>query len=120
MLDAGFGEPGAEVDGVAVDADGFAGGGGAAFAVEEESQELDGRLQGAAGRGEGVGVGGEAEGAQFLLDRASGPRASTSPYGDVDDGVMRLWAAGDLAVGLLVGDETRTVTVLSIAYAGLG
>ncbi|MFE9250935.1 hypothetical protein [Streptomyces sp. NPDC007088] len=57
--------------------------------------------------------------AQFLLDSASDPRAATSPYGDVDDGVMRLWAAGDLAVVLLVGDETRTVTVLSIAYAGL-
>jgi mRNA-degrading endonuclease RelE of RelBE toxin-antitoxin system len=57
--------------------------------------------------------------AQFLLDSASDPRAVTNPYGDVDDGVMRLWAAGDLAVVLLVGDETRTVTVLSIAYAGL-
>ncbi|MGC5266692.1 hypothetical protein ACPXCO_37395 [Streptomyces cyaneofuscatus] len=57
--------------------------------------------------------------AQFLLDSVSDPRAATSPYGDIDDGVMRLWAAGDLAVVLLIGDQTRTVTVLSIAYAGL-
>ncbi|MFB6984626.1 hypothetical protein ACNPQN_32785 [Streptomyces sp. NPDC056297] len=57
--------------------------------------------------------------AQFLLDSVSDPRAATSPYGDIDDGVMRLWAAGDLAVVLLIGDQTRTVTVLSIAYVGL-
>lgn len=58
--------------------------------------------------------------AQFLLDSVSDPRAATDPYGDVDDGVMRLWASGDLAVVLLIGDQTRTLTVLSIAYAGLG
>ncbi|MFJ5951442.1 hypothetical protein [Streptomyces noursei] len=57
--------------------------------------------------------------AQFLLDSVSDPRATTEPYGDVDDGVMRLWASGDLAVVLLIGDQTRTLTVLSIAYAGL-
>ena len=57
--------------------------------------------------------------AQFLLDSANDPRAATDPYGDIDDGVMRLWAAGDLAIVLLIGDQTRTVTVLSIAYAGL-
>lgn len=57
--------------------------------------------------------------AQFLLDSVSDPRAATSPYGDVDDGLMRLWASGDLAVVLLIGDQTRTITVLSIAYAGL-
>lgn len=57
--------------------------------------------------------------AQFLLDSVDDPRAATSPYGDVDDGLMRLWAAGDLAIVLLIGDQTRTVTVLSIAYAGL-
>ncbi|MYS33414.1 MULTISPECIES: type II toxin-antitoxin system RelE/ParE family toxin [unclassified Streptomyces] len=57
--------------------------------------------------------------AQFLLDSANDPRAATSPYGDVDDGLMRLWASGDLAVVLLIGDQTRTITVLSIAYAGL-
>ncbi|MCX4681326.1 hypothetical protein OG413_45290 [Streptomyces sp. NBC_01433] len=57
--------------------------------------------------------------AQFLLDSVSDPRAATFPYGDVDDGVMRLWAAGDLAVVLLIGDQTRTITILSIAYAGL-
>jgi mRNA-degrading endonuclease RelE of RelBE toxin-antitoxin system len=57
--------------------------------------------------------------ARFLLDSVSDPRATTRPYGDVDDGLMRLWASGDLAVVLLIGDQTRTVTVLSIAYAGL-
>jgi hypothetical protein len=45
--------------------------------------------------------------------------ATQAPYGDVDDGLMRLWAAGDLAGVLLIGDQTRTITVLSIAYAGL-
>jgi hypothetical protein len=53
------------------------------------------------------------------LDSANDPRAATDPYGDIDDGVLWLWAAGDLAVVLLIGDQTRTVTVLSIAYAGL-
>nr|WP_247199394.1 hypothetical protein [Streptomyces sp. LBUM 1477] len=57
VLGAGFGEPGSDLDGVAVDADGLAGCGGAAFAVEEESKELDGLFEGAAGaagRGEGL------------------------------------------------------------------
>ncbi|WP_266665229.1 hypothetical protein [Streptomyces sp. NBC_00237] len=57
--------------------------------------------------------------ARFLLDSLSDPITATEPYGDVDDGVVRLWAAGDLAVVLMVGAETKTVTVLSIAYAGL-
>jgi hypothetical protein len=57
--------------------------------------------------------------AQFLLDSVGDPRAATSPYGDVDDGLMRLWASGDLAVVLLIGDQTRTITVLSITYAGM-
>ncbi|MGW1624284.1 type II toxin-antitoxin system RelE family toxin [Streptomyces sp. NPDC002172] len=57
--------------------------------------------------------------ARFLVDTLTDPIAATEPYGDVDDGVVRLWAAGDLAIVLLVGQETKTVTVLSIAYAGL-
>ncbi|OEJ20871.1 hypothetical protein [Streptomyces subrutilus] len=57
--------------------------------------------------------------ARFLLDSLTDPRAASAPYGDVDDGVMRLWASGDLAVVLLVGDATKTVTVLGITYAGL-
>ncbi|MEU3862803.1 hypothetical protein AB0F03_36820 [Streptomyces sp. NPDC028722] len=60
VLGADLREPGADLDGVAVDADGLAGCGGAAFAVEEEFQELDGLLEGAASTacgGEGVGVG---------------------------------------------------------------
>lgn len=56
--------------------------------------------------------------ALLLLDSLTDPRATTNPYGDVDDGLMRLWAAGDLAVVLLIGDQTKTVTVLSITYAG--
>ncbi|MFJ3213355.1 MULTISPECIES: hypothetical protein [Streptomyces] len=61
VLGAGLGEPGADLDGVAADADGLAGRRRAAFAVEEEFQELDGVLEGAADtacEGEGVGVGG--------------------------------------------------------------
>ncbi|MEY9842690.1 hypothetical protein [Streptacidiphilus sp. EB103A] len=57
--------------------------------------------------------------ATVLLDALADPRAIGEPYGDIDDGLMRLWAAGDLAVVLLIGDETRKVTVLSIAWAGL-
>ncbi|MEW2302117.1 MULTISPECIES: hypothetical protein [unclassified Streptomyces] len=57
--------------------------------------------------------------ARFLVDALTDPIAATEPYGDIDDGVVRLWAAGDLAIVLLVGQETKTVTVLSIAYAGL-
>lgn len=57
--------------------------------------------------------------APFLLDTVNDPWAATSPYGDVDDRLMRLWAAGDLAVVLLIGDQPRTITVLSIAYAAL-
>ncbi|MFD5164013.1 hypothetical protein ACFWMJ_39210 [Streptomyces hawaiiensis] len=52
VLGAGLGEPGADLDGVAVDADALAGGGGAAFAVQEEFQELDGLFEGAAGPGD--------------------------------------------------------------------
>ncbi|WP_157977386.1 hypothetical protein [Streptomyces triticisoli] len=47
VFGAGFGEPGADLDGVSVDADGLAGCGGAAFAVEKELQELDGLGEGA-------------------------------------------------------------------------
>ncbi|WP_432043678.1 hypothetical protein [Streptomyces cadmiisoli] len=59
VLDAGLGEPGADSDSVAVDVQGLAGGGGAAFAVEDEFQELDGLLEGAAGGGGEVAVGGQ-------------------------------------------------------------
>ena len=61
VFGAGFGEPGAEVDGVAVDDDLPPGGGGAALAVEEEFQELDRLFEaaaGTAGGGERIGVGG--------------------------------------------------------------
>jgi hypothetical protein len=57
--------------------------------------------------------------AVMLLDSLSDPRAITDAYGDFDDNVVRLWASGDVAVVLLVGDETKTVTVLSLTYAGL-
>ncbi|MGW7614097.1 hypothetical protein ACWGKW_44155 [Streptomyces sp. NPDC054766] len=60
VFGAGFGEPGADPDGVAIDDDLLPGCWGAAFAVEEEFQELDGLFEaaaGAAGGGERVGLG---------------------------------------------------------------
>ncbi|MFD5272128.1 hypothetical protein [Streptomyces sp. NPDC058335] len=46
VLGTGLGQPGPDPDGVAVDAYGLAGGGGAAFAVQEKFQELDGLGEG--------------------------------------------------------------------------
>ncbi len=56
---------------------------------------------------------------RVLVDALVDPFAATEPYGPFDDGVMRLWAAGDLALVLMVGMETKTVTVLSISWAAL-
>ncbi|MHB9863380.1 AAA family ATPase [Streptomyces sp. YIM S03343] len=42
------------------------------------------------------------EGGLIRLPAVDEQRAATRPYGDVDDGLMRLWASGDLAVVLLI------------------
>lgn len=49
---------------------------------------------------------------------AQGKPGLPRPYGDVNDGVVRLWAAEDLAVALRVAAETLS-PCLSIAHAGL-
>lgn len=75
VLRAGLGWPGADLDGVAVDADRLARGGDAAFAVQEELQELDGLGEGAAGAaggGRGGGVWGEADDGHQLLAGGEG------------------------------------------------
>ena len=69
VLGAGLGEPGADSDGVAVDAARLAGGRDAALAVQEELQQLDGLLERAAGPAGGsqrIRLGGEAEGGPDL------------------------------------------------------
>ncbi|TDT97342.1 hypothetical protein EDD99_5467 [Streptomyces sp. 846.5] len=57
--------------------------------------------------------------AQVLVDALADPRQIGEPYGDVDDGLMRLWAGADLAVVLLIGEQAKKVLVLSTTYAGL-
>jgi len=56
--------------------------------------------------------------ARVLLDGLADPRQIGEPYGDVDDGLMRLYAADALAVVILIGNTTRRVTVLSLVWAG--
>lgn len=67
VFGAGLGEPGADLDGAAVDGDRLAGGGAAALTVKEQLEELDGLGEGAAScraRGQGAGGGGEVESGQ--------------------------------------------------------
>lgn len=75
VLGAGLGEPGADLDGVAVDSDRLAGRGDAVFAVEEELENLDGLGKGAPGcrgRRQGGG-GGKADGRQKVHSSTAGP-----------------------------------------------
>lgn len=58
VLGAHLGEPGADLDGVAIDGDRLPGRGGAALAMEKQLEELDGLGEGAASggvRGQGAG-----------------------------------------------------------------
>ncbi|WP_239697465.1 hypothetical protein [Streptomyces sp. OspMP-M43] len=52
-----------------------------------------------------------------LVDAQEDPLASSEPYGQ-DDGIIRTVAQGHITAVLLLGHDTRTITILTIAYAG--
>ncbi|MEV5282700.1 hypothetical protein ACFYMW_36075 [Streptomyces sp. NPDC006692] len=52
-----------------------------------------------------------------LIDAVHDPLGASEPYGE-DDGIIRTVARGRAAVVLLIGEQTTTITVLAIAYAG--
>ncbi|MFF8556539.1 hypothetical protein ACF058_27385 [Streptomyces sp. NPDC015501] len=52
-----------------------------------------------------------------LVDAQEDPLASSEPYGQ-DDGIIRTVAQGHITAVLLLGHDTRAITVLTIAYAG--
>lgn len=52
-----------------------------------------------------------------LVDAQEDPLVNSEPYGQ-DDGIIRTVAQGHITAVLLLGHDTRTITVLTIAYAG--
>ncbi|MEU9856279.1 hypothetical protein [Streptomyces sp. NPDC047974] len=52
-----------------------------------------------------------------LVDAQQNPLAASEPYGE-DDGIIRTVARGHTTAVVLIGEPTRTITVLAIAYAG--
>ncbi|MFF5426684.1 MULTISPECIES: hypothetical protein [unclassified Streptomyces] len=52
-----------------------------------------------------------------LVDAQQDPLARSEPYGQ-DDGIVRTVARGHVTAVILIGHDTRTLTVLTIAYAG--
>jgi hypothetical protein len=52
-----------------------------------------------------------------LLDALSDPTGHSTPYG-VDDGVMRILAHGGVTITILIGEPTKTITVVQIGYLG--
>ncbi|MFD9632716.1 hypothetical protein [Streptomyces violascens] len=52
-----------------------------------------------------------------LVDALEAPLENSEPYGQ-DDGIIRTVARGRATIVILIGTETPTITVLSIAYAG--
>ncbi|GAA4824004.1 hypothetical protein [Streptomyces ziwulingensis] len=52
-----------------------------------------------------------------LADACRDPLAVTQPYGE-DDGVMRMAVTGQAFAVLLVGQHTKTITVLQVTYLG--
>lgn len=108
VFGTGLGEPGADLDRFAVDGDRLAGGGGAAFAVEEELEELDGLFEGAAGGCEGVGAEDEADGCEELLPTGVevGPAGElpVQPAADLDGAEVGVGAeVGGVVAGGEVG-----------------
>ncbi|MFH9685306.1 hypothetical protein ACH4RG_20535 [Streptomyces sp. NPDC021019] len=53
-----------------------------------------------------------------LVDAQEDPLANSEPYGQ-DDGIIRTVAQGHITAVLLLGHDTRTSTVLTVAYAGI-
>ena len=52
-----------------------------------------------------------------LLDAMKDPHAHSTPYG-IDDGIMRVLAHGAVTIAVLVGEPTKTITVVQINYLG--
>lgn len=52
-----------------------------------------------------------------LVDAQEDPLANSEPYGQ-DDGIIRTVAQGHVTAVLLLSHDTRTITALTIAYAG--
>jgi hypothetical protein len=52
-----------------------------------------------------------------LADACHDPIAATQPYGE-DDGVVRMLVTEHAFAVLLVGYQTRTITVLQVTYLG--
>ncbi|MFF5826030.1 hypothetical protein ACFY8Q_31545 [[Kitasatospora] papulosa] len=52
-----------------------------------------------------------------LVDAQQDPLACSEPYGQ-DDGIIRTVAQGHVTAVILLGHDTSTMTVLTIAYAG--
>ncbi|MFD3881191.1 hypothetical protein [Streptomyces microflavus] len=55
--------------------------------------------------------------ALVLVDAQENPLARSEPYGQ-DDGIIRTVAQGHVTAVLLLGHDTMTITVLTIAYGG--
>ncbi|MFI8437340.1 hypothetical protein ACIGJO_27080 [Streptomyces sp. NPDC079020] len=52
-----------------------------------------------------------------LVDAQQSPLEHSEPYGQ-DDGIIRTVAQGHATAVILLGHDTRMLTVLAIAYAG--
>ncbi|MFB7031025.1 MULTISPECIES: hypothetical protein [unclassified Streptomyces] len=52
-----------------------------------------------------------------LVDAQEDPLGHSEPYGE-DDGIVRTVARGHVTAVILIGEPTRTLTVLAVAYAG--
>jgi hypothetical protein len=54
---------------------------------------------------------------EALARACEDPIAHTEPYG-IDDGVTRTLVVGDVFAVLLIGHQTKTLTVLAASYLG--
>lgn len=52
-----------------------------------------------------------------LADACHDPIAATQPYGE-DDGIMRMIVTEHAFAVLLIGQQTKTITVLQVTYLG--
>ncbi|MGX1254138.1 hypothetical protein RKD48_006649 [Streptomyces ambofaciens] len=52
-----------------------------------------------------------------LADACHDPLAATEPYGE-DDGIMRMIVTEQAFAVLLIGHQTKTITVLQVTYLG--
>ena len=52
-----------------------------------------------------------------LADACHDPLGATQPYGE-DDGVVRMLVTAEAFAVLLIGQQTKTITVLQVTYLG--